>query len=148
MSGASYADCSSKSSYQTCQPTCDIGYRMTTPPTTLTLMCDANGDFDGSNSLVCEPFSCDVNNITNAVSNANYADCDGKSDGETCTPKCVPGYGFSTSPSTLTLDCDINGNFDGSNELVCDKCLTGVMSDGTSPCTPCNSPRSGREFPE
>ena len=148
MSGASYADCASKSSYETCELTCDGGFQTSAPPSTLTLECDANGDFDGSNSLVCDPFPCDVNNVTNAASNAIYTDCDGKSTGETCTPQCVPGYGIKTSPSTVALTCDPNGNFDGSNELVCDKCLTGVVSDGTSECAPCNAPRPRREFPK
>ena len=120
MSGASYADCAAKSSFQTCELTCDSGFQTSAPPSTLTLECDANGDFDGSNSLVCEPYPCDVNNVNNAANNAIYTDCDGKSTGETCTPQCFPGYGIKTSPSTVALTCDPNGNFDGSNELVCD----------------------------
>ena len=147
MSGASYADCSSKLSHQTCEPTCPSGYRMIASPSTLTLMCDANGDFDGSNSLVCDPFPCDANNITHAVDGATYTDCDGKSTGDTCTPQCVPGYGVITSPSTVTLTCDASGNFDGSNELVCNECFTGVVSDGTSTCTPCNGPRPKTRIP-
>ena len=141
MSGASYADCSFKTSYQTCQPTCNSGYQMKAPPSNLTLVCDAHGDFDGTNSLVCDPFSCDVNNITNSVSDATYADCDGKSTGQSCTPQCLPGYGSRTSPSTLTLVCDINGIFDGSNDLVCEECNTASASDGTSACAACNEQR-------
>ena len=143
VSGASYADCAGvfKTSYQTCQPTCSSGYYMTTPPTTLTLVCDANGDFDGTNSLACAPFSCDVNNVTHAVVGATYADCIGKSTGQTCTPQCLPGYGVSTSPSPLALACDASGDFDGSNALVCVECTTGMASDGNSACTPCNAPR-------
>ena len=87
------------------------------------------------------PFSCDVNNVPNAVSGATYTDCDGKSTGQTCTPQCLPGYGISTSASTLTLACDASGDFDGSNALVCVECITGMASDGNSACTPCNAPR-------
>ena len=94
-----------------------------------------------TNSLVCDPFSCDVNNITNAVSDSTYADCDGKFTGQSCTPRCVPGYEIRTSPYTFTLLCDINGDFDGSNDLVCEECTTAVASDGTSACAACNEQR-------
>ena len=75
---------------------------MTTPATTLTLACDANGDFDGANSLVCDPYACNVNNITNAVSNADYSDCDFKTTGQFCTPQCFPGYGISSTLGTAS----------------------------------------------
>ena len=69
VSHADYSDCSE--SFQTCEPTCSSGYKATTPASTMNPLCDANGRFDGANSLVCEPNSCDVSNVGNAVFGAH-----------------------------------------------------------------------------
>ena len=90
------------------------------------------------NGLVCEPNSCNAHNVIGAVSDADYTNCDGKSSGETCTPKCLPEYKISTAPEPITLACDTSGAFDGFNELVCDEaCLPGFSSNtGTGICAP------------
>ena len=138
VEGASYSKCEGKTSFQTCKPSCASSHYVINPPSNITLTCNADGSFDGANTLTCDVNSCDVNNVINAVSGADYSDCDNKTTGQTCTPQCLPGYGMSTSPSAITLACDFRGDFDGSNDLECKECTTGVQSDGTSTCTPCD----------
>ena len=66
------------------------------------------------NSLRTTPIGsfCDIDDITNAVSFADYSSCDGKGSGQVCTPVCVPGTGPVTNASEpIHLVCDADGDF-------------------------------------
>ena len=83
---------------------------------------------------------CDLGNIQNAVSGANYSDCGGKLSYETCVPECSRGYEPTEQASIITLDCFNANGFDGSNTLECEPCGLGMIGigNGTS-CIPCDT---------
>lgn len=62
---------------------------------------------------------CDINNIANAVPNADYSGCDSKTTSETCIPTCLPGFNLTNPASIVNLVCDSGGGFDGDSDLVC-----------------------------
>ena len=52
-----------------CLPQCKAGYEASTLATTIDpLECDATGKFDGSNTLVCNPATCQSNAVQSKVS--------------------------------------------------------------------------------
>ena len=90
----------------------------------------ANGDFQDTSGLVCQPNLCDVNVIANPASNADYSSCANKLTAEFCIPSCVPGYGTTNPASNITLVCNASGVFDGSNEIDCTYLNIATFTDG------------------
>ena len=74
--------------------------------------------------------TCDVSKINNAITKADYSSCAGASSGDTCTPTCLAGYA-PTSPATgFTLECGVDGSFDGTDAtLACP--IEGEQVSGT-----------------
>ena len=100
-----------------CDLQCAPGYSGS--PRTLTCAINAN-DGDATTGVpVCSAYTCDVNNIANAVAHADYSSCDGLTTSATCTPVCDPGYFATAAASSMSLICDSNGDFNGANSLVC-----------------------------
>ena len=76
----------------------------------------------GNGGLACGVYSCDIDDITNAVAFADYSSCDGKATGGICTPVCRPGTDRITNVSQpIHLVCDADGDF------VHDIALTGAV---------------------
>ena len=116
--GANYSSCNGKQSNELCTVACVEGYTgydaqgQTVDATDFALVCNAHGDFQDTSGLVCQPNSCDIDDITNAVAFADYSGCDGKTSGEVCTPVCVPGTASITNTSEpIHLVCDADGDF-------------------------------------
>ena len=123
--GANYSDCDGKQSSELCPVACVEGYTtvnaqgQTVNAVDLPLVCDANGDFSDTSGLVCQPNSCDIDDITNAVAYADYSSCGGKTTGDVCTPVCSPGIRDITNVSRpIQLVCDANGGFADSFALT------------------------------
>ena len=62
---------------------------------------------------------CDTDNIANAAAYADYSSCYNMTTGQQCTPTCITGSHVAHAASPITLNCDSNGDFDGTNTLVC-----------------------------
>ena len=126
--GGNYSSCDGKRSGELCALKCSEGYAgydaqgNTVDTTDFPLVCNANGDFQDTSGLVCQPNSCDIDDITNTVANADYSSCHGKTSGEVCAPVCVPGTEQITNASQpIHLVCDADGDF------VHDIALTGAV---------------------
>ena len=115
---AGYSSCDGKQSGELCAVECFEGYMaydaqgQTVDATDFRLVCNANGDFQDTSGIVCQANSCDIDDIANAVANADYSSCDQKTTGEDCTPVCRPGSEPITSASQpINLVCDADGDF-------------------------------------
>ena len=116
--GTDYSSCDGKQSGEVCTITCVDGHTgydaqaNTVDATDCPLVCNANGDFQDTCGLVCQPNVCDIDDITNAMAFVDYSSCHGKTTGEVCTPVCVPGTEQITNTSKpIHVVCDGDGDF-------------------------------------
>ena len=123
---ADYSNCDALKPGDTCYPDCLPGYTYATlsdgshTRLSLDLSCDhTTGAFDAALNFSCTANWCDTDNIANAEDFADYSDCYNLTTGQQCTPTCITGSHVAHAASPLTLTCDPNGDFDGTNPLVC-----------------------------
>ena len=130
MAHGDYSDCNAKTTSETCVPTCDPGYRVTNPASTVTLNCDSNGDFDGENDLVCTENKCTVyaypasngvpiiepNGGSDDACPVNPFQLSTHTDPE-CALQCATGY--SGTPTTLKCADDALDGANATNAPVC-----------------------------
>ena len=115
---ADYSNCDGKQSGELCVVECFEGYTaydaqgQTVDATNFPLVCNANGDFEDMSGHICIANTCDIDGIANAVANADYTGCNGKTTGEVCAPVCIPGTQPVTNASQpIHLVCDADGDF-------------------------------------
>ena len=79
-----------------------------------------------------------IDAITDPVDNADYASCNQKTTGETCTPTCQSGYTATNAASEIQLSCDGDGVFSSvGNTLVCSETCgvgTSFTFQAAGPC--------------
>ena len=126
---ADYSSCATRTSGQTCTPTCLTGYTMSTAAVAFTLSCDAAGRYADLSTIVCTANACN-GGPTVAAPRADYAACNTLVTGASCTPGCTAGYKAAAAAAPFALTCAGGRYADLSGVSCTEEACTGGPTNG------------------